>query len=266
VTRKKKEDGTPSEELAIAEKSLKEWGEQAGYEVVVTKEGNVFTAENIAGFDVIVFYTSGDMTKPAIGGSDVTSVMSAEGKSALLKAIEEGKGFVGLHSAAATFNNKSRRSDPVKLLAEGVTVDPFSRMLGAEFTDHAAQQQKGTVRVPAAAKAFPGLAELKDFEKTEEWYAFTNMARDLHVILVQDTSTMDVNGRRAKQYMGPNYPSTWARMQGKGRVFYTSLGHREDVWMSDQFKMIAMAGLAWASGRVDAEVKGNVMEVCPELK
>jgi len=77
---------------------------------------------------------------------------------------------------------------------------------------------------------------------------------------------MDVNGRRAKQYMGPNYPSTWARMQGKGRVFYTSLGHREDVWMSDQFKMIAMAGLAWASGRVDAEVKGNVMEVCPELK
>jgi len=128
-----------------------------------------------------------------------------------------------------------------------ITGEVVSRSAGATADDARAA-------CAAAAKAFPGLAELKDFEKTEEWYAFTNMARDLHVILVQDTSTMDVNGRRAKQYMGPNYPSTWARMQGKGRVFYTSMGHREDVWTNPLFQSMLLGGIAWAVRNVDADV------------
>jgi type 1 glutamine amidotransferase len=264
VTRKKGADGKPSEELAFAEKLLKEWGEKAEYAVEVTKEGSVFTAENLRRFDAIVFYTTGDLTLPAVKGSDETSVITAEGKAALLKAIEEGKGFVGIHSATDTFHDATRKNDPVKLVADGTKIDPYTAMIGAEFTSHGSQQ-KSWVRVPAAVKAFPGLAELKDFEMLEEWYAFTNMARDLYVILVQDTATMGVNGRRERQYTGPAYPGTWARMHGKGRVFYTSMGHREDVWQSAVFQTVLMAGLAWASGGVSGEVKGNVREVCPEL-
>lgn len=264
VTRKKGADGKPTEEMAFAERLLKEWGEQAGYAVEVTKEGSVFTAESLARFDGIVFYTTGDLTKPAARGSDDTSVMTAEGKAALLKAIEEGKGFVGIHSATDTFRDGTRGNDPVKLVAEGTTVDPFIGMIGAEFTSHGAQQ-KSWVRVPAGAKAFPGLGELGDFEMHEEWYAFTNLARDLHVLLVQDTATMFVNGRKQRQYAGPAYPGTWARMHGKGRVFYTSMGHREDVWTSAVFRTVLMAGLGWASGVVGGAVTGNVREVCPGL-
>jgi type 1 glutamine amidotransferase len=264
VTRKKTADGKPGEELAVAEQLSKDWAEKAGYEVVVSKEGSIFTPENVARFDVFVFYTDGDLLKPSVPAADATSVMSEAGKAALLKAIEEGKGFVGIHSASATFNDRSRRNEPVRLLREGVKVDPYVAMLGAEFTSHGAQQ-KAWVRVPQGAKAFPGLADLREFEMHEEWYAFTNMARDLHVLLVQDTSTMLVNGQRQRQYTGPAYPGTWARMHGKGRVFYTSMGHRQDVLENPVFQQVVMAGLAWASGRAGGEVKGNVLDVCPGL-
>lgn len=264
VTRRKGADGKPVEDLAFAEKLLKEWGEKAGYEVVVSKEGSIFTPEGVAGFDAFVFYTTGDLTKPAVRGSDDTSVMSVEGKAALLKAIEEGKGFVGIHSATDTFKGSARPNDSVKLMAEGATVDPYIRMIGAEFTSHGAQQ-KSWVRVPAVAKAFPGLGEVQEFEMHEEWYAFTNMARDLHVLLVQDTATMFNNGRKERQYTGPSFPNTWARMHGKGRVFYTSMGHREDVWTHAIFQAVVMGGMAWASGRAGGEVKGNILEVCPGL-
>src|SRR5436309_2179794 len=64
VTRKKKADGTPVEDLAWGEKYVKDWGTAAGYDVTVSKEGSIFTPENIAKFDVFVFYTTGDLTKP----------------------------------------------------------------------------------------------------------------------------------------------------------------------------------------------------------
>ncbi len=64
--------------------------------------------------------------------------------------------------------------------------------------------------------------------------------------------------------MGPPYPGTWARMHGQGRVFYTSMGHREDVWTNEEyFQPIVLGGLAWALGRVDADVTPNISKVTP---
>jgi type 1 glutamine amidotransferase len=62
----------------------------------------------------------------------------------------------------------------------------------------------------------------------------------------------------------PPFPATWARMQGKGRVFYTSLGHREDVWTNDIFQKIVLGGLAWALGNVQADVTPNFRQVTPK--
>jgi type 1 glutamine amidotransferase len=55
-------------------------------------------------------------------------------------------------------------------------------------------------------------------------------------------------------------------MQGKGRVFYTSMGHREDVWTNPLFQQIILGGMAWAVGNVEAEVKPNLMEACPGVE
>jgi hypothetical protein len=52
-------------------------------------------------------------------------------------------------------------------------------------------------------------------------------------------------------------------MHGQGRVFYTSLGHREDVWTNPFFQTIALGGIAWALGRVDHDIKPNMDQVTP---
>ncbi len=58
-------------------------------------------------------------------------------------------------------------------------------------------------------------------------------------------------GMAGPMYQRPPYPSTWARRHGAGRVFYTSMGHREDVWTDDAFATLLMGGLRgpWAAGR-----------------
>jgi hypothetical protein len=53
-------------------------------------------------------------------------------------------------------------------------------------------------------------------------------------------------------------------MHDKGRVFYTSMGHREDVWTNPLFQNILLGGLNWACGNVDADVTPNVETVCPD--
>ncbi len=59
------------------------------------------------------------------------------------------------------------------------------------------------------------------------------------------------------------YPETWARTQGKGRIFYSTLGHREDVWKKPVFEQVLLGGLAWVTGRADADTKPNFKEVTP---
>jgi len=60
------------------------------------------------------------------------------------------------------------------------------------------------------------------------------------VILVQET-----HGMKGQLYRRPPFPATWARMQGKGRVFYTSMGH-DEIWTKPTFRQVLMGGMAWA--------------------
>src|SRR3954463_3205758 len=145
-------------ELSHAEKILTELGKKHDFAVTCTKDGGVFTPENIAKYDAFCFYTTGDLTSP---GTDKQPPMSKAGKAAFLEAIRNGKGFIGTHSASDTFHtnepdgteNKSR-AQRYKLYGE--EADPYIRMLGAEFIIHGAQQ-KSTMRV--VDKHFPGLSD-----------------------------------------------------------------------------------------------------------
>jgi uncharacterized protein len=64
-------------------------------------------------------------------------------------------------------------------------------------------------------------------------------------------------------YRRPDFPITWARRHGHGRVFYTSLGHREDVWTNPFFQAIALGGIAWAVGDASYDIKPNLSDVAP---
>jgi type 1 glutamine amidotransferase len=68
---------------------------------------------------------------------------------------------------------------------------------------------------------------------------------------------------KGEAYHRPDFPQTWVRMYGKGRVFYTSLGHREDVWTNPFFQALVQAGVAWVMNKFDFDIKPNIGTVTP---
>ena len=238
-----------------AEQVLTELGAKHNIEFTFSKDGSLFSKDYLAQFDAIFFYTTGDLTEP---GTDKNPPMSPAGKQALLDAIAGGKGFVGTHSASDTFHPPGNKEHgPARYVNDGDKADPYTKMLGGSFIKHDAQQKARQIVVDAK---FPGMSAVPaDFGPHEEWYSLKNFAPDLHVLLVQDTSTMDGNS-----YRRAPYPSTWARMHGKGRVFYTSMGHREDVWTNPVFQDVLMGGLDWALRRADADVTPNLRKATPK--
>lgn len=242
------------DEPSFAETILKQIGEKNNIEFTFTKDGRVFTPENIAKYDAFFFYTTGDLTET---GNDGNPPMSPEGKAAFLDAIKNGKGFIGTHSATDTFHSPGNKEHgDARYKADGDNADPYVKMIGAEFIIHGQQQKSHMVIVD---KKFPGIEAVpSDFAPVEEWYSLKDFAPNLHVLLIQDTT-----GMKGNMYQRPPYPATWARMDGKGRVFYTSMGHREDVWTNPVFQKVLTGGINWAVGNVKADVKPNISKVTP---
>jgi type 1 glutamine amidotransferase len=242
-------------ELSYAERILTELGRKHDFAVTCTKDGGVFTPENIAGYDAFFFYTTGDLTTP---GTDSQPPMSKAAKAAFLEAIHNGKGFIGTHSASDTFHTEpDSKEEGTRYQNYGEKSDPYILMLGGEFIKHGPQQN---AKMRVADPKFPGFETVgSDFELMEEWYSLKEFASNLHVILVQETA-----GMKGPEYQRGPYPATWARMYGKGRVFFTSMGHREDVWTNPKFQTMLLGGIGWALGTKDADVTPNLEAAAPK--
>jgi type 1 glutamine amidotransferase len=209
--------------LAHSEKVLSELGPKHGFEVECRQDAAVLDGD-LGQYDLLAFYTNG-------------MPFSVRQMQNVLDAVAAGKPCVGFHAA-----NDS---------GAGPVIEPFLAMLGGAFVSHGAQQK---ARMRVTSPKFPGVEGLGDgFELFEEWYAMKNFAKDMHVILMQETK-----GMQGDMYQRPPYPSTWARMHGKGRVYYTALGHREDVWTNPIFQQIILGGLSWALGRADTDITPNL--------
>ncbi len=232
--------------LSHAETVLVDLGRAHAIDVLATKDGRVFD-DDLEQYDGFFFYTTGDLTQE---GNDKQPPMTSSGKERLLKAIHGGKGFLASHCGSDTFHSQG---NPRETQTE---LDPYVAMLGGEFISHGPQQ---VARQTVTASDFPGLEGVPStFEMNEEWYSLKNFSDDLHVILAMDTQGMD-----GVDYQRPPFPATWARRHGEGRVFYTSMGHREDVWTNETFQQVLLAGVNWALRRTEAPNKPNMLSVTP---
>lgn len=247
-------DGKPS----YSENILTTLGAKEGLEFTFSKDGSLFTKEYLAQFDVLLFYTSGDLCAT---GTDGNPGFTVNGRNALSDYVANGGGFVGLHSCSDTFHthergggNNPRRLQRYRSYGEGA--DPFARMLGGEFIRHGPQQ---VARATVVDPKFPGFGEAgAELNVNEEWYTLKDFSPDVHVLLVMQTE-----GMKGGDYARPPYPLAWARMHGKGRVAYNAMGHREDVWDSAYFQSMLTGLLNWAGRRAEADLAPNLTQAAP---
>ncbi|MES2658903.1 MAG: ThuA domain-containing protein [Verrucomicrobiota bacterium] len=242
--------GKPS----LAEKVFLDLGSKHSWEFEFSKDGSKFSPEYLSGFDAVIFYTTGDLTSP---GTDQQPPMTPAGKQALFDYVKSGKGFIGVHSASDTFHtaNESKKG-PDRYVNHGKDADPYVCFLGGEFIIHG-DQQKATNKV--INKKFPGFADAGDsFSFHEEWYSLKDFNPDIHVLTVIDSPAM-----KGTMYDRPPYPTTWARAEGQGRIFYTAMGHRDDIWTNKTFQDILIGAIRWTAGDVDAAIPPNLKDTAP---
>lgn len=236
----KSENNEPS----LADRVLTQLANELGASITCTKDASLLNAESLKNYRVVMFYTQGDLTKPNL---DKAPPMGENGVAELLAWIEQGGGVIGFHATTDTFDT------------EGPELSPFLKMLGAEFAGHG-KQFEGTVVVvdpehPTMRHVPPNWA----FQ--EEWYTFRKFNEDeIHVLAL-----LDPGEERANQdmYNIPNHPMIWCRTLGKGRVYYTALGHREDVWTSPTFQETVRDAIRWVLGEGPAQAKPNFKKVVP---
>ena len=234
---------------SISDKALKKWGAKNHIEFLCTKDGTVFNGD-LDQFDGFAFYAAGDLhSEESLDGS---KPVSREGKSRLLQAVHNGKGFVGFHSTTDCWRDVNH--PPYENQEK---IDPFLEMLGGEFYYHGEPQEaKMLITSPVDTPWLQDKGEF--FTLFDEWYCLKNFNKDIHVILIQDTTTM-----RNECYQRPPYPATWARLHGKGRVAYTSIGHFNEIWENDKYVQFFGELLNWSVGRFDMDLTPNKDKVTP---
>ena len=248
--------GNPS----VVEKCVRGLAAKHGFEVNATKDGRIFDSPEFHSYAAVFFFTTGDLTTE---GTDKQPPMTAAGKKALLVAVHGGMGYVGSHAASDTFHTEPDTKDLAnRYIAHGEQSDPYLRMVGGEFILHGRDPRLQTTDVIINDPKFPGLEGVSSpVSFNDEWYSLKDFMPDIHVIL-----TLETKGMKGEPYQRPAYPMTWARMHGKGRVFYTAIGDRPENWEIPFFVNLLGGGIRWSIGDVNAKLDHNIAEAAPGYK
>ncbi|NIA15148.1 MAG: hypothetical protein GWP08_13835 [Nitrospiraceae bacterium] len=192
-----------------------------------TKDASAINAQNLKNYDIVVFFTQGDPTQR---GKDRAPVMDAKGVDHLLKWIKKGGRFAAFHSGSDTFHSPPRGE-----------ATPYIQMVGGEFRGHGAQFVGALKVVDAEHPAMKRLPPV--WNAKEEWYLFRNVnTESIHVLALMDPGG---EGANQKDYDLAPYPMVWCSAYGKGKVYFNGMGHREDVWESDNFQNCIVDAFNW---------------------
>ncbi|HEV2694356.1 MAG TPA: ThuA domain-containing protein [Verrucomicrobiae bacterium] len=183
------------------------------------------SSANLKNYDGVVFAsTTGDLPIPD--------------KQGFLDWIKAGHAFIGLHAATDTFHGWPGYID----------------MIGGEFKHHGKQVSVDCLNQDPANPATAALPKTWTIQQ-EEIYQLTNYdSAKVHELLVLD--------KHPETGAAGSYPVSWCKDYGTGKVFYTSIGHREDIIdadpdmknrvnsiaISQAYRAHVLGGIEWALG------------------
>jgi len=207
--------------LPLTEEVLPAIGRQHdAFDIDITRDASILTTDTLKRYDAVVFYTTGELP------------MNADQQTAFLQFIRNGGGFVGIHSATDTFYGWPE----------------YGELLGGYFDNHPWREE---VSVRVEDRTHPATKHLDErFQINDEIYQFKQWSRDrVNVLMSLDTQSVDTT-QDSVHRSDNDFALTWSHSYGKGRVFYTALGHEEAVWQDDRFQRLIVNGIVWAIGDV----------------
>ena len=187
--------------------------------------GEQFLARNLTHFDAIFFFGVREIELTPEQRDDLLSFVR-----------EDGKGFVAAHSAATAF----------------FSWPEFGEMLGGRFDEHPWNVTEARVVVEdpkfPIMSGFPASITVRD-----EHYQLKNFARDkLRVLARLDPASVDLKAPLVHR-TDADFPVAWAKTYGKGRVFYSTLGHLPEVWDTPAVQRMYFEAIRWTLGLTEGD-------------
>ncbi|MGA2255317.1 MAG: ThuA domain-containing protein [Thermoguttaceae bacterium] len=223
-------EGFHHDSIPVGDKAFELMGEKTGaYTVAVAHDMDVFTPENLAQYDAVLFENTTQL-----------KFDDPKQRAALLDFVKGGKGFIGIHAATDNFP----------------TWPEAVEMIGGQFNGHpwgagGVWSMKVDDPKHVLNKSFGG----KGFTLRDEIYQIKGpYSRDTHRVLLSLDMSKDRNkvSPNCGREDGDN-PIAWIKRFGDGRVFYCSLGHNKEIYWNKAVLKHYLAGIQWALGDLKAD-------------
>jgi type 1 glutamine amidotransferase len=200
-------------------------------ELLTKKEFAKNNVKNLHYFDAVIFAsTTGELDMDAGQKQDLMSFIK-----------EDGKGFVGIHAALDT----------------NYTWPEYGEMIGGWFDQHPWM----TFNAPIINEDpdFPAVRHFpKAFVKYDEIYQPKNWSRsNVNVLLSLDSSKLNYENNPRIHRADHDFPVAWSKMYGKGRVFYSTLGHTEESWEDPDIRKMYFEGIKWVLGMTEGSTTSH---------
>ena len=216
---------TPSVEAANA--MFRAMAQRNGWALAVTDKGGAMHRSVLKQFDAVIWNNiSGD-------------VLTLTQREAFKDYVERGGGFVGVHGSAG---------DPVYFW------DWYpDTLIGARFIGHPTNPQFQDAKIVLESNAAGIGKDLgTGWAMNDEWYSFAKSARlnGAQIVATLDEKSYNPGASRFGDQvlaMGSDHPIAWTRCVGKGRSFYSAIGHRPETYSDANHQQLLQQAILWAA-------------------
>ena len=238
--------------IPLGEETFAKMGEKTGaYTATVSNDPAEFDAERLRNFDAVVLVSTTGHFMVRKGHEAADREADDQRLENLIHFVQkDGKGLVGIHAATDAYYDKRA----------------WGELIGGYFNGHPWNEKVG-IKVDDPNSPLTRMFDKGGFDVADEIYQFTPKGKDgreqtysrqeLHLLLSLDYTTPGRTARKGQQGQ-TDFGVAWIHQDGPGRVFYCSLGHREEIYWNPAILKFYLAGVQYALGDLKAyAVPGN---------
>jgi hypothetical protein len=239
--------------IPLAARAVEALGSKTGaWTATTTYDAADITSAQLASYDAVFL----DSTTGCFLDDPADANATAARRAALLAFVRGGKGLAAIHAASDSYHG-SQCAQP--MAAAGKALWPeFNTMIGGFFKSHWNDPQQITTKIDDPKSPLTAMFHGRPFEIHDETYVFANDSfsrANVHVLTSVDYDAMSGADKAKEPDPRPDhdYPLSWVRREGKGRVFYEAHGHAERVYAMAPMMEHILAGIQYAIGDLKAD-------------